>query len=206
MGIADPDEYRGCIQDVIAFFQGDGSRLMSHLHRKLEQTVEVLDFERAARLRDQVRRIDALSLEQQRIDGACRFTHALLVLPGASQGSREVWYLLRGQRWAQMRIDNNDGIAEIERRLHEVRSRAESHRATFVPNHHAVDEMSILARWMRKTPDHPALISLDGPASLHDVVRQVLAVDLSLPFGESVAVGEVAAGVCGSRDDPNSAH
>jgi DNA polymerase III subunit epsilon len=152
MGIADPDEYRGLVHDVIRFFRGDGSRLVDHLHRKLEQTVETLDFERAARLRDQIQRIEALSLEQQRLDTVRQHTHALLVLPGASPRCREVWYLLRGQRWAQLRVEDDCSIDDLAARLSAIRSRAEVHGASFVPNHHAVDEMSILARWMRKTP------------------------------------------------------
>jgi hypothetical protein len=44
--------------------------------------------------------------------------------------------------------------------------------------------MSILDRWMRRTPRHPALITFADASELRDAARAALAVDLSTPFGD----------------------
>jgi DNA polymerase-3 subunit epsilon len=214
MGIADSDKYRGLVRDVIAFFRGDTTRLIGHAHSRLEETVRTLDFERAARLRDQIKRVEALAREQQRIDGASRYRHALLVLPSARPQEREVWYLLKGRRWAQLTVDESATPESIAARLEPIVARACAGEALLVTDHHAVDELSILARWMRRTPDHPALLSLDDAPCLVEIGQRILMVDLSVPFGEGGtssdtdddiqhrSVDEERSGAAGARPGP----
>ena len=182
MGAADREVYAGMVRDVLAFFGGDTSRMIGHLHRRLEDTVRLMDFERAARLRDQTQRIERLVLEQRTIDEAARHGHALLVLPSAEPGAREVWYLLRGRRWAQLTVTAGTRCADLSERLAAIAERASAAHDRFVPDHHAVDEMALLARWLRRTPSHPAFIPLAG-LSLADAAVRTMAVDVSLPFG-----------------------
>lgn len=181
MGVADSEQYRALVHDVLDFFEGRGDRLITHLHARLEETVVSLDFERAAKLRDRIKRVEQLSQEQQRIDEAARHTHALLVLPSITPGSRDIWYLLKGRRWAQMTIENSIDLDTLEDRVDMIRARASAAGTTFEPGHHAVDEMAILSRWVRRNPNHPALISLDGAATV-DACRAALSVDLTRSF------------------------
>jgi excinuclease UvrABC nuclease subunit len=184
MGVADPEVYRRLVHDVLDFFQGDDQRLIAILHAKLEETVASLDFERAAKLRDKIKRVDALAREQRYLDTAAQHSHALLVLPSATENAREVWYLLRGRRWAQMTVMRGEQADAIASRLRPIIERARVAEAAFAPDHHAVDEMAILSRWLRKTPNHPALIPLDA-VPLEDACQRVQGVDLTIPFGES---------------------
>jgi DNA polymerase III epsilon subunit-like protein len=203
VGRADPDVYRRLVRDVIAFFEGQTAPMISRLHGKLQETVATLDFERAARLRDRIRQVERLATEQHVLDGAARHTHALLVLPSSRHGVREVWYVLMGRRWAQLSVADEESPASLADRLLPIRERAIRGAATFVPDHHAVDEMSILSRWMRKSPDHPALIAINDASELIEVARMVLAVDLAIPFGEAAMVGltdEAEDGSGGSED------
>ncbi|HYI16652.1 MAG TPA: hypothetical protein VEX37_14740, partial [Thermomicrobiales bacterium] len=124
-----------------------------------------------------------LASEQHLLDGAGRYRHALLVLPSPEPGEREVWYLLKGRRWAQLTVSDSERPQHLAERLGPIGERAGQGVAAFVPDHHAVDELSILARWMRRTPEHPALISLDN-CSLLDAARTVLSIDLTVPFGD----------------------
>ncbi len=189
VGRADAEVYRGLIRDVVAFFEGDTSRMIARLHAKLQDTVTTLDFERAARLRDRIRQVERLAKEQHLLDGAGRYQHALLVLPSTEPDKREVWYLLKGRRWGQLTVEASDRADTLAGRLEPIAERAKQGAGAFVPDHHAVDELTILARWMRRTPEHPALISVDDRPLL-DAARMVLAVDLAAPFGEVSAADE----------------
>lgn len=190
-GRADAEIYRGLVRDVVSFFEGDTTRMIARLHTKLQDTVATLDFERAARLRDRIRQVERLASEQHLLDGAGRYQHALLVLPSPEPDQREVWYLLKGRRWAQLTIDSNEHPKRLAERLASIHERARCGADAFVPDHHAVDELSILARWMRRTPDHPALIALDDRA-LIDAAHMVVAVDLTVPFGDADTNDEAA--------------
>jgi DNA polymerase III epsilon subunit family exonuclease len=198
MGVADREVYTGLVKDVLAFFNGDTSRLIVHLHNRLEDTVRLLDFERAARLRDQLVRIERLVLEQRRIDEAARHGHALLVLPSATPQAREVWYLLRGRRWAQLTVLDATTPAQLLDRLRPVAERAQLAFAAHVPDQHAVDEMALVAKWLRKTPDHPAFIPLDATTSLDEACVRTMMLDLSTPFG-------VATDAPAAAEDPDAA-
>jgi DNA polymerase III epsilon subunit family exonuclease len=189
VGRADPEEYRGLVRDVVAFFEGDTTRMIVRLHGKLQETVTTLDFERAARLRDRIRQVERLAHEQHLLDGAGRYQHALLVLPSTEPDEREVWYLLKGRRWAQLTVADAETPVSLADRLEPISQRARQGAAAFVPDHHAVDELSILARWMRRTPEHPALIGLDD-RDLLDAARLVMNVDVTTPFGDVLVVDD----------------
>lgn len=186
VGQADPDQYREYVHDVLEFFRGDDRRLIARLHAKLEETVETMDFERAARLRDRIKQVETLAREQRGLDDVAAHRHALLVLPGVESGTRSVWYLLNGRRWAQLLIDDGEPIDSVVARLAPIHERATLAAGGFLPDHHAVDEMAILARWLRRTPNHPAYISLDDKP-LETACDMALAVDLTVPFGEGAA-------------------
>jgi hypothetical protein len=79
-------------------------------------------------------------------------------------------------------LDDTDP-AQLTERLRPIAERARLAFATTVPDQHAVDEMALLARWLRKTPDHPAFIPLDGTASLTVACVRTMMLDLATPFG-----------------------
>lgn len=203
VGQADSEVYRGLVRDVVAFFHGDTTRLVAHLHTKLEGTIASLDFERAARLRDQIKRVESLARQQQQLDDVTRQPHAVLVLPSVAEGSREVWYLVNGRRWAQLTVQNSESPMTLAARLSPVVERAVAAQASFTVDHHAVDEVSIVGRWMRKTPSHPALIPLNDVEDLARIGDLILRVNLSIPFGE-IPPGEAAVAAT-DADDPEYA-
>lgn len=188
MGLADPDVYRDQVQMVLRFFEGDPVPLNELLQLRLRKSVARNDFERAARLRDRMRRAESIARQQWKIEEASRHAHALLVMPDVTPDSRSLWYLLRGRRWAQLQLPTHvgggDGDADdLRERLDAVILRARRAEHRFEPDHHAVDELAILARWLRKTPNHPALLPLRGDEEPSDLLAWAHAVDLSVPFG-----------------------
>ena len=186
MGLADPDVYREQVQMVLRFFEGDPVPLNELLQLRLQESVARNDFERAARLRDRMRRAESIARQQWKIEEAARHAHALLVMPDVMPGSRSLWYLLRGRRWAQLQLPSHAGRGDADdlcERLDAVVLRARRAEHRFEPDHHAVDELAILARWLRKTPNHPALRPLRGDEDPADLMAWAHVVDLTVPFG-----------------------
>lgn len=65
-GKSDPDAYQVIIQDVILFLQGKGNDLMQKLQSRMEEASEKMEFERAAKLRDQIRALQEV-LQKQKV-------------------------------------------------------------------------------------------------------------------------------------------
>lgn len=194
MGLADSEAYRGHINLVIEFLEGNGDALLPLLYSRLESTVGTLDFEKAAELRDQIAKVTNLVLEQARINFAARNGHAVLVLQGTELKSREVWYLVRGRRWAQVSIDEQSHVSELAVVLGIIRKRAEIAENSLQLDHHSIDETALLARWIQRSADHPALITWGQDIAPEEIVRRILDVDVSIPFGEEAPGAELAEG------------
>ncbi|HLT18106.1 MAG TPA: exonuclease domain-containing protein [Thermomicrobiales bacterium] len=174
VGAADPDEYKGIVADVLAFLDGDKERLLPVLHERLERAARMQDFERASKLRDQIRRLDRITLEQAHIDIVAKAGHLLLVLPGRDPGCRQVWHLYRGVRWASFDIEPADALDDVAARLRRSRERAEAMGESVVMTHHTVDEASITSRWVRKYGDAEAVIHWGTEQDPREIAAQVL--------------------------------
>ncbi|MEG4087372.1 excinuclease ABC subunit UvrC [Microcoleus sp. POL10_C6] len=64
-GLTSPDEYRKIIQKVAMIFQGRTEELLALLAPQMEQAAEDLNFETAARIRDQIKGLQSLSAGQK---------------------------------------------------------------------------------------------------------------------------------------------
>jgi len=60
-----PEEYAGVIQETILFLEGRSDEVLRHVLREMERASDALDFERAARLRDQAEAIRRVTERQQ---------------------------------------------------------------------------------------------------------------------------------------------
>ena len=105
------DEYMAQVRDVVAFLDGDEEGLRARLWRDLEQAAADLDFEKARKLRGELQSTLTLIEEQDRLRTAEQSHNLLLVQPSADPEAREVFVILRGQIWAQLRVSR---IPEIE--------------------------------------------------------------------------------------------
>lgn len=60
-----PEEYRQILQKVVMIFQGRTSELINTLSTQMEQAAEDLNFELAARVRDQIKGLQGLGIDQK---------------------------------------------------------------------------------------------------------------------------------------------
>lgn len=105
------DEYQGRVEEVIDFLDGHDDGLRARLWTGLEEAAGRLDFERADKLRKDLRAALSLIEEQDRLRMAEQSHNLLLVQSSADPESREVMVILKGQIRAQLRVAR---IPEIE--------------------------------------------------------------------------------------------
>ncbi|MFW6073945.1 MAG: exonuclease domain-containing protein [Chloroflexota bacterium] len=178
VGRADPDEYLGAVNAVINFFDGDSTVVLDLLHERLAHASAMTDFERARRIRDQIRRLTILVRDHQRVQDLKRYPHALLVLPGVNNREREVWYLLQGQRWGQLTA-GPESPSDLAERLQPIRDRALDGEKDVVDHHHTIDESSLIWRWLNQNPDHDGFIAWGGDDDALEVAERVLSARLT---------------------------
>jgi DNA polymerase-3 subunit epsilon len=162
VGRADRDDYMALVHRVIDYVDGRDQALHDVLWQGLEEAAASLDFERADRLRRDLQAALALTSAQRRLRESNESSWGLLVTSSPEGRCREVMLITRGRIWAQLRVKEEAGPAELACRL------AESwHRFSKVgigePDHDSVDDMHILGSWLTRHDGHPAFIPIEDP-------------------------------------------
>lgn len=64
-GLADKERYRETVREVEMFLSGKHEKLLKGLYKQMEEAAQRLEFERAASLRDQIRAVEQVMLQQK---------------------------------------------------------------------------------------------------------------------------------------------
>ncbi len=83
IGAVSQEEYRRVIDNVILFLEGRAEELLPAMREQMERAAEDLDFERAARLRDEIRAIEHILEQQKIVSGGGETFDVLAVAHGA---------------------------------------------------------------------------------------------------------------------------
>jgi excinuclease UvrABC nuclease subunit len=154
------------VHDVVAFLDGRDEVLNERLLRGLEQAAAKLDFEAAARLRNDIQSVNAIVGAQQQLRQAAETHTLLLVLPSTDAAAREVLLVVAGRIWAQLHAMMDDP-ADLAARLSRSWDRLPPSGPPPV-DHDSVDEANILNRWLYRNAGHPAVLPLPQAPSWPD--------------------------------------
>ncbi|MBX6342002.1 MAG: excinuclease ABC subunit UvrC, partial [Thermomicrobiaceae bacterium] len=83
IGAVSQEEYQRVIENVILFLEGRAEELLPAMREQMERAAEDLDFERAARLRDEIRAIEHILEQQKIVSGGGETFDVLAVAHGA---------------------------------------------------------------------------------------------------------------------------
>ena len=89
-------EYDAKIQRAIQLFEGKGEELLKTLKAKMEEHSEKMEFEKAARVRDEIRAIENLGERQKIITGALSDTDVIGIAVGESKCAFSVLHYIDG--------------------------------------------------------------------------------------------------------------
>ena len=183
------DQYADRVRLARGFLDGADDGPLDALRAQMDVLSEALEFERAAMLRDKVRRLEDLRAQFDRLRFAVETLSFAYVVPGAAParaggspaGEDRVYLVRRGR----VRADLPAPIDAASRRaLHAAA------REVFVPRErggsavptHEVDELLLLSWWFRHRPVElgrtlaaPAVVAADDPDALAAAVLDVTA-------------------------------
>ena len=133
-----------------AFLDGTDDGPIEHLRREMEQASDRLEYERAAILRDKLRRLEALRGQFARLRFAVETLSFVYTVPG-HEGADRVYLIRRGRVRAE--LDRPATPADATRLLgliDEVFTPIE-HNTSQIPTHE-IDELLLLSSWFRRFP------------------------------------------------------
>lgn len=147
-------EYEERLALARAFLDGVDDLPMEALRCDMEQAAARLEFERAAHLRDKLRRLEGLREQFLHFRFAVESLSFVYNVPGHG-GDDRTYVIRRGRVRAEMPTPATPGErAKLASVASEVFGRAE-HAGAQVPSHE-IDELLLLSSWFRKFPDEMA--------------------------------------------------
>jgi excinuclease ABC subunit C len=143
-------EYENQVRLARAFFDGTDNGPLKYLEHAMAEASERLEFERAAALRDKLKRLESLRDQFGRLRFAVETLSFVYTVRGWD-GSRHVYAIRRGCIRAERRAPRTAGERREWREL--VREVfAPKQKATLAVPAHEIDELQLLSSWFRRYP------------------------------------------------------
>ncbi len=151
-GKVSKEEYMGIIRDVMAFLEGKREELVERLIKQMEQAAENLEFEKAARIRDQVKSIQTLIARQKVVSTALEDQDVIAIVANEFNTIAEMFFIrggkLIGQEHFMLENANDDDLAESLREF--IQQYYDT--AAYVPReillNEDIDEMDLIEDWL----------------------------------------------------------
>ena len=97
VGDIDHEEYDGLVQELIDFLDGEHDKIIKRIETKMAEAADALEFERAARLRDQLTSVRKAIERQQMVASREEDFDLLAFDEDALEASVQVFYVRRGR-------------------------------------------------------------------------------------------------------------
>jgi hypothetical protein len=163
VGKADRDEYLGLVRSVIEFLNGRDETLYEMLWAGLEDSARRLDFEKAERIRRELRLVSSVVASQRRLRELVEMATCLVVLPSSEPGCRELIIISNGRPWSRTLVGPDEGTIEVAGRLRGSWMRLRA-RGVWPIDHDSVDDAFVIRRWLVLASGSETVIPvLDAP-------------------------------------------
>lgn len=153
-GLADKQRYRETLREVEMFLRGKHDKLLKGLHRHMEEAAERLEFERAAALRDQIRAVEQVVM-QQKVVSTDKIDRDVLAYAADEQRALVQLFFIRGGKLIGQQHFFLDGAAgEDQRAALQEFLKQYYDQARDVPNEillpSTIEEAQIIEQWLRQ--------------------------------------------------------
>jgi len=148
------DEYMTVIRDVMAFLEGRREELVDKMLKQMEEAAEILDFERAAKYRDQIQSIQTLISRQKVISTALEEQDVIALTTDDGNTVAEMFFVRGGKLIGQEHFmlenasadDLSESLREFMQQYYDT--------AAYVPRevllNAEIAEIDIIENWLRQ--------------------------------------------------------
>lgn len=148
------EEYMAVIKDVMAFLEGRRDELVDKMLAQMEQAAQNLDFERAAKLRDQVLSIQKLIARQKVISSALEDQDVIVLATDDGNAIAEMFFVRGGKLIGQEHFMlKNVSQEDIQESTAEFLTQYYNN-AAFIPRevllNTEIEELDIIENWLQR--------------------------------------------------------
>ena len=97
VGWVTPEEYEGLVEELLQFLDGETSPILDRLDKQMHEASDELEFERAARLRDQIVSVRKAIERQTMVDAKEEDYDAIAIADDALEASVQVFLVRKGR-------------------------------------------------------------------------------------------------------------
>ncbi len=154
-GLGNKDEYRKMVEDVALFLDGKQDKLVKQLKAEMEEAAEDLQFEKAARLRDQVQAVETLVERQKVVSTNQTDQDIVAIVNDQGKSAVQMFFIRNGKLIGQEHflLDGMEGEEGIESATAEF-VKQYYQEASYVPQEIVlpthVEETVIIEQWLRQ--------------------------------------------------------
>ena len=163
-GAIDKKQYHAIIEEIVRFLNGQDKHPISVLTEKMEAAATQLNFEQAARLRDQIDILQKIIFEQQLLVSATSNNNLIAVYPSKFEGCFELFFILRGRMVGQERVDptarSRVSLVDYLKLLIEKYFSNHKFDQTQIISQSDVGNIKIIASWLRRHEDNRHFVYL----------------------------------------------
>jgi excinuclease ABC subunit C len=157
VGAVTHEEYDGLVKELIQFLDGETSPILDRLDKRMHEASDTLEFERAARLRDQIVSVRKAIERQQMVDAKEEDYDAIGIVEDELEASVQVFFVRRGRDVGRkgLVVDKVEDLARSElvgRLLEQLYGGAEADdvpREVLVPD--APDDVALYEEFLTQT-------------------------------------------------------
>lgn len=151
-GYISPEDYRANIEEVLGFLSGKYDPIISMLEEKMLEASEVLDFEKAAEIRDQLASVKAIAQKQKIINSAMEDQDVIAFAKSEEEALIQVFFIRNGKMIGREHF-HMDGIEELSGTEIMTNFVKQFYSGTpFIPKElilqEEVDEANIISQWL----------------------------------------------------------
>ena len=154
-GLAKPEQYARAVRDTISFLEGKQERILNDLKRRMARASDNLQFEIAARLRDQITAVEQV-LARQKVISSRMVDQDVVALVAQDGGACVQMFYIRGGKLIGQNSFLLDGADSEEPSSVAVQEFVKQYyqNAAYVPQEVLlpcdIDEASIIETWLRQ--------------------------------------------------------
>ncbi|MCS7273613.1 MAG: excinuclease ABC subunit UvrC [Fimbriimonadales bacterium] len=153
-GLANPEAYRQIVRQVQLFLEGKGDDLIRQLTAQMEQAAENLEFERAAKLRDQIRALQEV-LQRQKVVQPEGVNEDVIALVKDERGACvQMFFIRNGKLLGQRSFFLTEGAEDNPNAIMSEFLKQYYQDAPEVPDKillpYEITEAQIIAQWLRQ--------------------------------------------------------
>ena len=116
-GLISLEDYQGLVDEAEAFLRGKSRAVIGRLSKEMSAAAEAMDYEQAARVRDRIRALSAIAMENSVSAEGVAEADVFALHSDGGQACVQVFFYRGGQNWGGRayfpRVDRSDSDAEI---------------------------------------------------------------------------------------------